>query len=56
VKLARGIESNGKTSILVTRPVYERVRDLVAFGSAIRTDVRGMGTVELFAVLDEATT
>ena len=56
VKLARGIESNGKTSILVTRPVYERVRDLVPFGSAIRTDVRGMGTVELFAVLDEATT
>jgi class 3 adenylate cyclase len=56
VKLARSIESNGKASILVTRPVYERVRDLVAFGSAIRTDVRGMGTVELFAVLDEATT
>jgi class 3 adenylate cyclase len=56
VKLARGIESNGKASILVTRPVYERVRDQVPFGSAIRTDVRGMGTVELFAVLDETTT
>ena len=55
VKLARGIESDGKTSILVTRPVYERVRDLVAFGPATRVDVRGMGTVELFSVLDEAT-
>jgi len=56
VKLARGIESDGKTSILVTRPVYERVRDLVAFGSAIRADVRGMGPVELFSLLGEATT
>ncbi len=55
VKLARGIESDGKTSILVTRPVYERVRDLVAFGSATRADVRGMGPVELFSLLDEAT-
>jgi class 3 adenylate cyclase len=54
VRLARGIESDGKTSILVTRPVYERVRDLVAFGSATRADVRGMGPVELFSVLDEA--
>lgn len=55
VKLARGIESDGKTSILVTRPVYERVRELVAFGSATSADVRGMGPVELFSVLDEAT-
>ncbi len=55
VKLARGIESDGKTSILVTRPVYERVRDLVPFGSATRADVRGMGPVELFSLLDEAT-
>jgi class 3 adenylate cyclase len=55
VKLARGIESDGKTSIKVTRPVYERVRDLVAFGSATRVDVRGMGPVELFSLLDEAT-
>jgi class 3 adenylate cyclase len=55
VKLARGIESHGKTSIMVTRPVYERVRDLVAFGSATRVDVRGMGPVELFSLLDEVT-
>src|SRR6266498_1215224 len=55
VKLARGIESDGKTSILVTRPVYERVRDLVDFGTETRADVRGMGSVELFSLLDEAT-
>ena len=28
------IESDGRTSILVTRPVYERVRELVVFGAA----------------------
>jgi class 3 adenylate cyclase len=55
VKLARGIKSDGKTSIQVTRPVYERVRDLVAFGAAIKVDVRGMGSVEMFSMVDEAT-
>ena len=50
VKLARGIESDGRTSILVTRPVYDRVRELVDFGPATRADVRGMGSVELFSV------
>lgn len=54
VKLARGIESDGKTSILVTRPVYERVRDLVAFGTETSAEIRGMGSVELFSLLDEA--
>lgn len=53
VKLAKGIESDGKTSIMVTRPVYERVRDLVDFGSATRANVRGMGQVELFSLVDE---
>ena len=55
VKLAKGIESDGKTSIMVTRPVYERVRDLVDFGLATRANVRGMGQVELFSVVDEVT-
>ena len=55
VRLARGIESDGDMSILVTRPVYDRVRDLVAFGSETRANVRGMGQVELFSILDEAT-
>ena len=54
VKLARGIESDGRMSILVTRPVYDRVRDLVTFGAATSFDVRGMGRVELFSLLDEA--
>ncbi len=54
VKVAREIESDGRTSILVTRPVYERVRELVGFGAATRTEVRGTGSIELFAVLDEA--
>jgi len=55
VKVARGIESDGRMSILVTRPVYDRVRDLVAFGTAINFDVRGMGRVELYSLLDEVT-
>jgi class 3 adenylate cyclase len=55
VKLAKGIEPDGKTSIMVTRPVYERVRDLVDFGSATKANVRGMGQVELFSLLDEVT-
>jgi class 3 adenylate cyclase len=55
VKLARGIESDGRMSILVTRPVYDRVRDLVTFGAATSSDVRGMGRIELFSLLDEVT-
>jgi class 3 adenylate cyclase len=54
VKLARGIEPDSNMSILVTRPVYDRVRDLVDFGTATSTNVRGMGQVELFTILDEA--
>jgi class 3 adenylate cyclase len=56
VKLAKGIESDGRTSIQVTRAVYERVRDHVGFGSPFRAAVRGMGTVELYPVLDESGT
>jgi len=55
VRLAKDIKSDGKTSILVTRAVYERVRDLVAFGPATKADVHGMGEVELFSLLDEVT-
>ena len=54
VKLAKGIESDGRTSIQVTRPVYERVRDTVGFGPTLRAEVRGMGSVELYPLLDEA--
>ena len=54
VKLARGIESGGRMSILVTRPVFDRVRDLVTLGTATSSNVHGMGQVELFSLLDEA--
>jgi class 3 adenylate cyclase len=53
VKVARGIESDGRTSILVTRAVYDRVRELIDFGPATSASVIGMGSVELFSVLDE---
>lgn len=52
VRLARGIESDGKTSIQVTRAVRDRVRDEVAFGPSFRAAVRGMGEVELWPVVD----
>ena len=52
VRLARGIESDGHTSIQVTRAVYDRVRDDVAFGAPFTADVRGMGRVELYPVID----
>ena len=54
VKVAREIDVDGRTSILVTRPVYERVRELVEFGPAMRVDVRGSGSMDLFSVIDEA--
>ena len=54
VRLTRRIESDGAgTSIVVTRPVYDRVRDLVPFGAPTQMDVQGIGAVELFAVIDE---
>ena len=52
VRLARGIESDGKTSIQVTRAVRDRVRDEVDFGPSFRATVRGMGEVELWPVAE----
>ena len=54
VKLARSIESDGKTSILVTRTVHDRVSDSVPFGPVTALAVKGMGTVELYPVDVEA--
>jgi class 3 adenylate cyclase len=54
VKLARGIESDGHTSIMVTRAVHERVRDLMPFDPPTTVEVRGMGSVELFSLTEEA--
>ena len=54
VRLTRRIESDGAgTSIVVTRPVYDRVRDLVPFGAPTQMEIQGIGAVELFAVIDE---
>ena len=50
VKLAREIESGGKTGILVTRAVYDRVNDSVPFGPPVRHAVRGLETLELYPV------
>jgi|SRR5688572_3843077 len=56
VRLARRIQSDGqKTSIVVTKPVYERVRELVPFGTPTQMEVQGVGTVDLYEVLDEGT-
>jgi class 3 adenylate cyclase len=54
VRLTRRIESESRTQILVTKAVYERVRELVPFGPATQANVQGIGAVELHAVLEEA--
>jgi len=54
VKLAKNIEATGKTSILVTKAVYERVRDLVVFEPARKAELHGVGTVDLYQVAEEA--
>lgn len=54
VRIAKQIEANGTTSILVTKPVYERVRDLVVFEPAMKTELRGVGTIELYPMAEEA--
>ena len=54
VRLAKQIEANGTTSILVTKPVYDRVRDLVVFEPATTPELRGVGTIELYPVAEEA--
>ncbi len=50
VRLAREIESDGKTSILVTRAVYDRVSDSVPFGQPVHHAVPRGGTLELYPV------
>ena len=41
------------TSILVTRAVYDRVRDLVVFEPARRIELRGVGIIELYPIAEE---
>ena len=49
------VASRAVTSAFAALLRSRRVRDLAAFGSATRADVRGMGCVELFSLLDEVT-
>jgi class 3 adenylate cyclase len=56
VKLAKNIEENGhygKPSILVTKAVYDRVRDLVVFEPAKSTVLRGGVTIDLYRIAEE---
>ena len=52
VRLARGIVSDGETSIQVTKPVRDRVQDLITFGPAVATEIKGMGRIELYPLIE----
>lgn len=54
VRIARGIESDGRTSIQVTRTVYERLHEQMRFAPAQTASLKGGGTVELHELLDES--
>jgi class 3 adenylate cyclase len=54
VKIARSITFDGRTSIHVTRAVHDRVRDHVAFGPPIRSEMPGIGPVDLYPVGGDA--
>ena len=53
VRLARGIVSDGETSIQVTQAVRDRVQDVVAFGAPVLTEIKGMGRVELYPLAED---
>lgn len=53
VRLARGIVSDGETSIQVTAAVRDRVRDVAAFGPAVLTEIKGMGRIELYPLSED---
>jgi class 3 adenylate cyclase len=55
VKLVRGIGSDGRTSIQVTRAVHDRVRDTVSFGPPQRHEVQGIGAIDLYPVIEDRT-
>ena len=55
VRLARGIVSDGQTSIQVTKPVRDRVQDLIAFGPAVGVEIKGMGRIELYPLIEAST-
>ena len=53
VRLTRRIESDGQTSIVVTRPVYDRVRELAPFGPPTRSTSRASARSSCYELLDE---
>ncbi len=54
VRLAREIEGQGAGSIVVTRAVYDRVREAVAFDAPRSAEIRGLGVVDLYPVAGDA--
>jgi class 3 adenylate cyclase len=54
VRLARDIERQGAGTIVVTRAVYDRVRESVPFETPRTADIRGLGTIELYPVAGDA--
>ena len=55
VRLTRRMASDEQTPIVVTRAVYDRVRELVPFGAPTSAEVQGVGAVQLYPVLDDVT-
>jgi class 3 adenylate cyclase len=54
VKLARAIEGSGQGAIIVTQPVFERVREFVPFDPPRRSEVPGVGPIDLYSVVEAA--
>jgi class 3 adenylate cyclase len=54
VQLAREIEVQGAGSIVVTRAVYDRVRESVPFGAPRSAEIGGHGAIELHPVAEDA--
>ncbi|BCS35120.1 adenylate/guanylate cyclase domain-containing protein [Luteitalea sp. TBR-22] len=54
VRLAREIDQQGAGAIVVTRTVYDRVRDAVPFGAPRTHEFSGVGPIELFPVAESA--
>ena len=50
VRLARDIERQGAGTIVVTRAVYDRVRESVPFDPPRTADIRGLGAIDLYPV------
>ena len=56
VTIARGLKSDGVTSIQITASVYERVRDLYPFETLGEVEIRGKGRIPTWTSRVEAAT